>query len=70
MMQQSTWTVPVLEKRLFLGAVVIGLVHAVDDAVLNREPGVPAGQHLVASEYERRVVECLDPAPPKGRNRL
>ena len=48
MMHQSTWTVPVLEKRLFLGAVVIGLVHAVDDAVLNRQPGVPAGQHLVA----------------------
>ncbi|CUR54792.1 membrane hypothetical protein [metagenome] len=48
MIEQSTWTVPVLEKRLFLGAVVTGLVHAVDDAVLNRQPGVPAGQHLIA----------------------
>jgi dienelactone hydrolase len=48
MMQPSAWTVPALETRVFLGAVVIGLVHAVDDAVLNRQPGVPAGQHLVA----------------------
>jgi dienelactone hydrolase len=33
---------------VFRGAVVIGLAHAVDDAVLNRQPGVPVDQHLVA----------------------
>jgi len=39
---------PRLERRLFLGAVAVGLLHAVDDAVLNRQPGVAAGQHLTA----------------------
>lgn len=39
---------PTLEKRLFLGAVAVGLLHAVDDAVLNLQPGVPADQHLMA----------------------
>jgi alpha/beta superfamily hydrolase len=35
------------EARIFAGAVLVGLVHALDDAVLNRQPGVPADQHLV-----------------------
>jgi hypothetical protein len=41
-------TMPMLEKRLFRGAVALGLLHAVDEAVLNRQPGVPDGQHLPA----------------------
>ena len=36
------------ETRVFAAAVLIGLLHAVDDAVLNRQPGVPADQHLPA----------------------
>ena len=36
-----------VENRLFVGAVFVGLVHALDDAVLNRQPGVPAHQHLM-----------------------
>ena len=35
-----------LESRVFRGAVLLGLLHAVDDALLNRQPGVPLGQHL------------------------
>ena len=41
-------TVPPLEKRLLLGAVAVGLLHAVDDAVLNRQTGVSTDQHLTA----------------------
>jgi uncharacterized protein len=37
-----------VERRLLLGAVAVGLIHAFDDALLNRQPGVSAGQHLVA----------------------
>jgi len=36
------------ETRVFAAAVLVGLLHAVDDAVLNRQPGVPADQHLPA----------------------
>ena len=36
------------EHRVFTGAVVIGLVHAADDAVVGRQPGVPVTQHLPA----------------------
>jgi uncharacterized protein len=39
---------PTLEKRLFRGAVAVGLLHAVNDAVLNRQPGASADQHLMA----------------------
>lgn len=33
---------------VFLAGTAVGLVHAVDDAVLHRQPGVPADQHLLA----------------------
>ena len=33
---------------VFVAAVVAGLLHAVDDAVLHRQPGVPLTQHLWA----------------------
>jgi dienelactone hydrolase len=36
------------ETRVFVGAVLVGLLHAVDDALLQRQPGVPADQHLPA----------------------
>jgi uncharacterized protein len=36
------------EDRLLTAAIGIGLVHAVDDAVVNRQPGVPLHQHLLA----------------------
>jgi dienelactone hydrolase len=36
------------ERAVFVAAVAVGLVHAVDDAVLHRQPGVPVGRHLVA----------------------
>lgn len=38
----------VLESRILLGALAIGLLHAVDDALLNRQPGVAWDQHLPA----------------------
>jgi hypothetical protein len=37
-----------MEHRIFVAAVAVGLVHAVDDAVVNRQPGVEITQHLVA----------------------
>ena len=33
---------------VFLAGTVAGLVHALDDAVLHRQPGVPGDQHLLA----------------------
>jgi uncharacterized protein len=33
---------------IFTGATIVGLFHAVDDAVLHRQPGVPITQHLWA----------------------
>ena len=36
------------EHRTYVAAAAVGLVHAVDDALVNRQPGVPATQHLPA----------------------
>lgn len=36
------------EHRVFVVALALGLVHALDDAVLNRQPGVPVTRHLPA----------------------
>jgi uncharacterized protein len=33
---------------VFVAAVAVGLLHAVDEAVLHRQPGVPVGRHLPA----------------------
>jgi fermentation-respiration switch protein FrsA (DUF1100 family) len=33
---------------IFASATVVGLIHAVDDAILHRQPGVPITQHLWA----------------------
>jgi dienelactone hydrolase len=37
-----------VEHRVFALAVLVGIVHAADDAVVHRQPGVPLGQHLAA----------------------
>lgn len=42
----ARWVAATLEKRVFLGAVAVGPLHAVDDAALNHQPAVCAGQHL------------------------
>src|SRR3954463_6627629 len=36
------------ERAVFVAAVAVGLLHAVDEAVLHRQPGVPVGRHLPA----------------------
>jgi alpha-beta hydrolase superfamily lysophospholipase len=36
------------EFRVFAAATAVGVLHALDDAVLNRQPGVPLGQHAWA----------------------
>jgi uncharacterized protein len=36
------------EHRVFAAALAVAVVHAFDDAVLNRQPGVPLTQHLPA----------------------
>ena len=36
------------ENSLFIGALAVAMVHAVDDALLHRQPGVPVSQHLPA----------------------
>src|SRR4028119_538775 len=33
---------------VFASATAVGLLHALDDALLNRQPGVPPTQHLLA----------------------
>lgn len=38
------WT----ELRVFAAATAVGVMHALDDAVVNRQPGVPLGQHAWA----------------------
>jgi hypothetical protein len=40
------WTT---ETPVFAGATVLGLVHALDDAFLDRQPGVDLGQHALAA---------------------
>ena len=37
------------ETIVFRGATVVALLHALDDAFLNRQPGVGLGQHAVAA---------------------
>jgi hypothetical protein len=37
------------ETLVFAGATTLLLLHALDDALLHREPGVPAGRHAVAA---------------------
>ena len=37
------------QTLVFRGATVIALLHAADDAWLNRQPGVPLGQHALAA---------------------
>ena len=37
------------ERRVFTVATVVLLVHAVDDALVHRQPGLGAGQHVVAA---------------------
>jgi alpha/beta superfamily hydrolase len=38
-----------IEHRVFVGAAAVALIHALDDAFLHRQPGVPSGQHAVAA---------------------
>lgn len=40
----ARWT----ELRVFAAATAVAVVHAFDDAVINRQPGVPLGQHAWA----------------------
>ena len=37
------------ERRVFTVATVVLLAHALDDALVNRQPGIGAGQHAVAA---------------------
>ena len=37
------------ETLAFRGATTVALLHALDDAFLNRQPGVPLGQHALAA---------------------
>jgi len=37
------------ERRVFTVATVVLLVHALDDALVNRQPGIGVGQHAVAA---------------------
>ena len=37
------------ETAVFRGATAVALLHALDDAFLNRQPGVPLDQHLLAA---------------------
>ncbi len=37
------------ETPVFVAATLAALLHALDDAFLNRQPGVPLGQHALAA---------------------
>jgi uncharacterized protein len=52
--------------RIFRVALVVALVHAVDDAFVHRQPGVPGDQHLVAAA----VAIALGAAAIVGFGRL
>ena len=39
----------VTETRVFIAATAVALVHALDDAFVNRQPGVDLGQHALAA---------------------
>lgn len=45
---QAIRTSQTIEFRVFTGATAIGVLHALDDAVINRQPGVPVTRHLLA----------------------
>jgi uncharacterized protein len=38
-----------IEHRVFTGAAAVALIHALDDAFLNRQPGVPLERHVLAA---------------------
>ena len=42
------------EGRVFAVALGVGVLHAVDDAVLSRQPGVPLDQHLLGWRWPSR----------------
>ena len=46
--RRSDASVPDTPFMIFTGAAIAGMLHAVDDAILHRQPGVPMTQHLWA----------------------
>ena len=45
------------ETVLFRVATAIALLHALDDAFINRQPGVPLDQHALAAAVSLVVVQ-------------
>ncbi len=55
------------ETLVFWGATVVALLHALDDAFLNRQPGVPASQHALAAVISLAVGLAAIVAFPRLR---
>src|SRR5688500_7523534 len=45
-----------IEYRVFVGAAGVALIHALDDAFVHRQPGVPSGRHAVAAVLAAAAV--------------
>ena len=55
------------EIAVFRGALLIALLHALDDALLNRQPGVPIDQHAVAAGLAVGIGAAILPARRASR---
>ena len=52
---------------MFVAATLVALLHALDDAFLNRQPGVPLGQHALAAFISVVAAVAAIVAFPRSR---
>ena len=55
------------ETPVFVAATLVALLHALDDAFLNRQPGVPLGQHALAALISVAAAAAAIVAFPRSR---
>ena len=55
------------ETPVFIAATLVALLHALDDAFLNRQPGVPLGQHALAALISVAAAAAAVVAFPRSR---
>ena len=52
---------------MFVAATLVALLHALDDAFLNRQPGAPLGQHALAAFISVVAAVAAIVAFPRSR---
>jgi alpha/beta superfamily hydrolase len=56
-----------IERQVFSGAAIVALIHALDDAFLHRQPGVPLGRHALAALVAAAAVTAAVRIYPRLR---